>query len=403
MPKNAAISHTYRFQILNGKEDLVMNKNAFSFIGPAPTLPKVVGNHMAPSRIQGCHEPSDHAFPNAAEAFPRCEQDGMEIEAWWTRDWLVISEEIDLFPLLEKVLRIVMRRTDSVKGSVLLGNDYGFLVGAEAKRAPEEVSIVYSDVVKQKLHPPLSGILDHICKTRTPMLLNKPIDWHLLGVDPHGPEKLPPSVLCWPFPHGPDLVGVLYLERNQSDRPFGQRELRFLARLSPFISVSFKNANRLKALENRIHDLEKANADLNGALAVQTRARQTLRESEDRYRAIVHSIADGYYEVDLKGNFTFYNDALCEILGYFRQEMEGMNNRKFMTEETARKVYETFNKVYRTGLSSKAFDWELIRKDGQKRWVETSVSVITGTDGQTSGFRGIARDVTAFKRFKTGT
>jgi PAS domain S-box-containing protein len=321
----------------------------------------------------------------------------MEIEAGWARDWLVISEEINLFPLLEKVLRIAMRQTDAVKGSLLLGTDHGFMVGAETKRVPDEVSVVHSEVMKENSHPRLACILEHICKTRTPVLLKKPIEWLFLGVDPHGPERLPLSVLCWPFPHGPDLVGVLYLEKNQPDRPFGQRELRFLARLSPLISVSLKNAKRLKAVEDKIHDLEKTNADLNGALAQQTRALQTLRESEDRYRVIVDRIADGYYEVDLKGNFTFFNDALCEILGYSRQEMVGMNNRVFMTDGTARKVYGTFNEVYRTGLSSKAFDWELIRKDGQKRWVETSVSVIIGEGGQASGFRGIARDVTGFK------
>jgi hypothetical protein len=56
----------------------------------------------------------------------------------------------------------------------------------------------------------------------------------------------------------------------------------FLSRLSPLVSVTLKHAIRVEALENRVHGLEKKNADLTGALAEQTRALQTLRESEDR-------------------------------------------------------------------------------------------------------------------------
>jgi PAS domain S-box-containing protein len=39
-----------------------------------------------------------------------------------------------------------------------------------------------------------------------------------------------------------------------------------------------------------------------------------LRQSEERYRTIIESIEDGYYEVDLAGDFTFFNDSLCRML-----------------------------------------------------------------------------------------
>ena len=54
---------------------------------------------------------------------------------------------------------------------------------------------------------------------------------------------------------------------------------------------------------------------------------ETLRENEERYRTILESIEEGYFEVDLKGTFTFFNDSLCVVLGYSRDELEGMNNR----------------------------------------------------------------------------
>ena len=127
------------------------------------------------------------------------------------------------------------------------------------------------------------------------------------------------------------------------------------------------------------------------------RAEDALQESEAKYRTILQTIEDGYYEVDIAGNFTSFNDSLCRMLGYSRDEMIGMNNRQYMTQETANKVFETFNNVYCTGKATKAFGWELVMKDGQIRYVETSVSPVCDVSGKTIGFRGIARDITERK------
>ena len=47
----------------------------------------------------------------------------------------------------------------------------------------------------------------------------------------------------------------------------------------------------------------------------------TLKGSEEKYQSIIKNIKEGYYEVDLKGNFTYVNDALCKFLGYTRDEL----------------------------------------------------------------------------------
>jgi len=123
-----------------------------------------------------------------------------------------------------------------------------------------------------------------------------------------------------------------------------------------------------------------------------------LKESEERYRTILNSIEEFYYEVDLHGNLRFFNDAMVKFSGYSKQELIGMNNRKYMSEETAKKVYQTFNQVYRTGIPAKAFDWEFIRKDGTNRFFETSVSLMCDLKGQPIGFYGIGRDITERKQ-----
>ena len=126
-------------------------------------------------------------------------------------------------------------------------------------------------------------------------------------------------------------------------------------------------------------------------------AKEALRESEEKHRSILENIEEGYFEVDIAGNFTFFNNSTSKILGYSRDELMGMNNRQSTDEENAKKLYQTFNKVYTTGKTQKGFDWEIIRKDGSKRYVEASASLRKDSEGQPIGFRGIVRDVSERK------
>lgn len=127
-------------------------------------------------------------------------------------------------------------------------------------------------------------------------------------------------------------------------------------------------------------------------------AEQELRESEEKYRTILENIEDSYFEIDMAGNLTFFNDSLCTIIGYPRDEFMGMNYREFMDKETARALYKIFENVYRTEQPAKAFDWEIIREDGTKRFIEASISLRFDPNGDPAGFRGITRDITERKR-----
>ncbi len=119
-----------------------------------------------------------------------------------------------------------------------------------------------------------------------------------------------------------------------------------------------------------------------------------FRIHADRYQMLIEAVADGFYEVDLNGDFRFFNDALSRIFGYSRKEIQGRNFREFMDEENARIAFEAFNRIYRSGKGDVYIKWEIARKDGQKRHLEISASLIKDDGEQPIGFRGIARDVT---------
>ncbi len=125
-------------------------------------------------------------------------------------------------------------------------------------------------------------------------------------------------------------------------------------------------------------------------------SRQTTADLTDdarRYHHILDTIEESYFEVDLGGNIFFFNDTMVRDLGYSHDELRGINYRKFVDEDNAQKIYEAFHQVFLTGMPIKGFDWEILKKNGDKVNVESSVSLMCDEAGKPIGFRGIVRDV----------
>jgi PAS domain S-box-containing protein len=123
-------------------------------------------------------------------------------------------------------------------------------------------------------------------------------------------------------------------------------------------------------------------------------AEDALRESEEKYRSILESIEDGYYEVDLQGNSVFANDSLGRILGTSPGDMRGSNYRNWVTPETAENIYGRFHEVFNSGVPAKGAEYEIRSSDGSRKFVEMSVSLMRDSAGRPAGFRGILRDTT---------
>ncbi len=125
-----------------------------------------------------------------------------------------------------------------------------------------------------------------------------------------------------------------------------------------------------------------------------------MQEINSAVQVILDTIEDGFFEVDLAGNMRLCNRALADIIGYPIPELIGRNYVEYMSAETADLVFKVFNSVFRTRCPIKGFEWQLIRRDGSRLWVETSVSPVIAPDGRVLGFRGVLRDITSRKRME---
>jgi len=123
-----------------------------------------------------------------------------------------------------------------------------------------------------------------------------------------------------------------------------------------------------------------------------------LEFSKDKFLQIIESIKECYFEVDLKGNLTYFNNSLCELTGYSKEELFGLNYKYIADEENQKKIFEGFNSVYRTGEPITDLEYQFMNRTGEKLIGETSVYLKRDSKRNNIGFYGIFRDITKRKK-----
>ncbi len=144
--------------------------------------------------------------------------------------------------------------------------------------------------------------------------------------------------------------------------------------------------------------LLKVIAEIISNVISKNRAEKALIKSESRYREILATMEEGYYEVDLAGNFTFFNDSLCNIFGCSRAQLMGVNYKQLYKDPKI--VFLPYNRVYKTGIPEKAVNLPIATWDGRHIYIEVSITLRQDQDGQKLGFRGVVRDITERKHYE---
>lgn len=133
-----------------------------------------------------------------------------------------------------------------------------------------------------------------------------------------------------------------------------------------------------------------------GSLMDITARRQTeaaLESGKETFHQVLEHIEEGYYEVDLRGRFTYVSGPFCSLVGLGRGRLLAMDNRDYTSPETARRMFEVFNRVFLSGKPSKIRQFEVTIED-RTMVVELTASLIRDLDNNPTGFRGLIRDVT---------
>jgi len=116
-----------------------------------------------------------------------------------------------------------------------------------------------------------------------------------------------------------------------------------------------------------------------------------------RYENILNDLDVQLAEMDLEGNITFVNDAVCKMWKLPREELLGKNYEKYVSDDTKKKFADVYRNVFKTRLPVKNVLFEVTDNQGIVRTIEKSISLARNAEGSISGFHMVTRDITERK------
>ncbi len=123
-------------------------------------------------------------------------------------------------------------------------------------------------------------------------------------------------------------------------------------------------------------------------------AEDALKQSEERYRALVETSSDWVWEVDANAKYTYADPKVQKILGYTPEEVIGRTPFELMSEEESHRVGAIFAEVAADRRPFFGLINVNLHRDGREVVLETSGVPICGPNGVFLGYRGMDRDVT---------
>ncbi|MBH9409052.1 diguanylate cyclase [Pseudomonas aeruginosa] len=175
---------------------------------------------------------------------------------------------------------------------------------------------------------------------------------------------------------GAFLVGYLALELWV---------LRRVQRLNREVAEVGRNAHSIRRSDFGNDELGQLAGEMNQML-------ERREHSEARARAILQSLRDGYFEMDVDGVILTVNPALCQLLGQTRETLIGHPYYELLGEDDLARARQPFQRAMQSG-AGKTFAIPLQRADGSLGYFEATVSLIHDLQGELRGYRGIVRDV----------
>ncbi len=121
---------------------------------------------------------------------------------------------------------------------------------------------------------------------------------------------------------------------------------------------------------------------------------QELKASGRKFNHIIAEHEDGYYEIDLKGDFVFFNPAILAMCGYTADELRAINSGDLVASENLSEASQLFTDVLEKGTTTQYVEINFNKKDGTSVFVKMTAALIKNINGEPTGFHGFVRDIT---------
>ena len=188
-----------------------------------------------------------------------------------------ISSTIELEPLLEILLRILMENAGAQTAALILETEGQSLIAARGSNEQIECFLPLSLPVEKAQSLSLS-VISWVKQTREHLVLDNASREERFAGDDYIRREGPKSILCAPIHHQSALSGIIYLENNLVEGAFTSRRFEVIKHLSSQIAISLENARLHENLKKALDELKASETSLREE-NVRLRAR-----SKDRFR-----------------------------------------------------------------------------------------------------------------------
>ncbi len=125
---------------------------------------------------------------------------------------------------------------------------------------------------------------------------------------------------------------------------------------------------------------------------------EKLRKSEEKYRSVLESIKEAYFEMNEQGILTFFNYALCDMSAFSTNEILGKQFTIFLIESDRVKFGQFFTMLKKRTIPKRSIELEMKRKDGKLNYVEGTFYFKQNHQEGANGYYGFLRDITERKK-----
>ncbi len=280
-----------------------------------------------------------------------------------------ISSTIELEPLLEILLRILMENAGAQTATLILETEGQSLIAARGSTEQVECFLPLSLPVEKAGSLSLS-VISWVKQTREHLVLDNAAREERFVYDDNIQRERPKSILCAPITHKSSLSGIIYLENNLVEGAFTSRRFEVIKHLTSQIAISLENA--------RLHE--------------------NLKRTEAEYRGIFENATEGIYRTSQDGRFLSANPAMARLFGYSSPDelmasITDVGHQLYVNPERRHQFLDLIRQ--RRPVSD--FEVEFFRKDGSTFWASLHARPVYDETDALRFIEGIISDITEQK------
>ncbi|WNG37173.1 PAS domain S-box protein [Archangium violaceum] len=226
---------------------------------------------------------------------------------------------------------------------------------------------------------------------------------HSVVAEEHGQQRLRLGLDIEVIPEEYGLIHECLLDMlEEAGQPLTSRQARLLVQCiqtgtSEAMSQYVRAARRRE--QQLLEEAQAGRAAVERALADVKRANAALRESEERFRLMVHSVLDyAVFMLSVEGRVNGWNPGAERLKRYKAEEVVGTDYAIFFPAEQQKR--RTSQHLLEDAASKGGAEYEgwMVRKGGSRFWGTLIINPVRDDEGRLKGFCNIARDLTERKQ-----